>query len=278
MQLNDIQQLNFASIKDNLCILAAGHPMSTIGEEMQMLSSAFQARAACHLLLDFDLQRFVTNLQRGAQARRYYLRKSGEQRSTDSIFTALSRTQSVFDCIVAGDWALAVQIENLSPSVWSPRGEYEEDFCYYKAIHSYLAASVQNGSLTTATAWRQRLETVVDEIPNSLIDGTRAALLRAFLDNEQGRFWGAFESLVELSSDQAAAIPLNDGRVFEFPWLAIDRFMSMELLAWIALAQNRGYRPPQAEYARCPSIAWIGLEAPPPLEDVFEEMEDRFHL
>jgi hypothetical protein len=45
--------------------------------------------------------------------------------------------------------------------------------------------------------------------------------------------------------------------VFEFPWLAADRFVSIELVAWIALARSRRFRPPLPEYERCPSVAWL---------------------
>jgi hypothetical protein len=277
MQLRDLQNLNLDAIQDGLCIVAAGHPMSVMGEDMQSLSQAFEARGIYHLLLDLDGPAFVMNVRRAAHARRYFLRKSREQRSADVLFVALSRTDAIFDCIASGDWALATEIRGLSPQEWSPDGEYYEDFCYHALLHAYVAAAIGRTGLEIAQEWRLRLEPAVAAIPGSAVDVTRLDLCTAFLSGDRDGFWAAFERLVEISGDAAAAVPLADGRVFEFPWLAADRYVSIELLAWIALAQSRGFRPPQPEYARCPSAAWPNGRVET-ASDVFRMMESQFGL
>jgi hypothetical protein len=277
VQLSDLQTLNLDMIQDGLSIVAAGHRMSIMGEDMQFLSQAFEARGIYHLLLELDVARVVINLQRSAQARRYFLRKTREQQSADQLFVALSRTDAIFDCIAGGDWRLAMEIRSLSPQDWSWEGEYFEDFCYHALLHAYVAAAVQRTGLEGAQELRLRLESVVADIPGSAIDVTRLDLCAAFLSGEEDAFWEAFERLVEVSGEIAAAVPLADGRVFEFPWLAADRFVSIELLAWIALARSRGFRPPQPEYNRCPSVAWLNGRVEK-ASDVFLMMESQFGL
>jgi hypothetical protein len=236
-----------------------------------------QARAIYHLLLDFDTSAFALNLQRSGHARRYFLRKSREQGSDDAIFVALSRTDAVFDCIVGGDWPLAVEIRNLSPRQWTPEGEYYEDYCYHGLLYAYVAGAADQADLRVALDWRDRLETAVAGIPRPGLDAGRLDLCTAFLSGKENSFWPAFERLVEISGEAAAAVPLADPRVFEFPWLGAERYISIELLAWISLARSRGFQPPQREYHRCPSAAWTsGRISPPP--DVFLAMEAQFGL
>jgi len=277
MQLNDLHDLNLDAIQDYLCIVAAGHPMAVMGEDMQCLSRAFQARAVYHLLLDFDLAAFRMNLQRSAHARRYFLRKSLDQGSADALFVALSRSDAVFDCIVGGDWPLAKEICDLSPREWTRDGEYEEDYCYHALLHAYVSATLDRTGVAVAEAWRTRFETVVADIPESDIDVTRLELCTALLSPNEEEFWPAFERLVEISAAAAAAVPLADGRVFEFPWLTAERYISIELLAWIALARSRGFRPPQQEYLRCPSSARANGHVES-ATDVFLQMEAQFDL
>jgi len=278
MELRDLQVLNLDTIQDLLCIVAAGHPMSELGEDLQSLSHAFEARGIYHLLLDFDLQAFTMNLQRSAHARRYFLRKSAEQNSDDSLFTALSRTDALFDCIAGGDWSLAPEIYRLSPPTWHPRGEYQEDYCYHGLIHAHVAGVLGSGDPELPKIWRDRLETVVSMIPQSDLDVARLELCTAFVLGEQSVFWLAFDKLVAITGEIATSVPMADGRVFEFPWLAADRYVSIELLAWIALARNRGFRPPQREYDRCPSAGWIGRQAANLFPDLCVAIEAQFGL
>jgi len=258
VELKDIHDLNLDEIKEILSIVATGIPMSDIGEQMQFLSQALEARGIGFLLLDFDTAAFFRNLQRSAHARRFFLRKSREQDSTDTVFLALSRTDALFDCIAGGDWLLAKDILDLSPLSWMPEGEYEEDYCYHGLIHAYLAGIRGSGDPQMAQQWLGRLETVVENIKDSDLDVARLMLCSHFLADAEEDFWRSFTALVGISGDAAAAVPLADGRVFQFPWVVAERHISVELLAWMALARARGFRPAEQVYNRCPSVAWWG--------------------
>ena len=278
MQLREVRDFNLVRLEELLGIVAGGHPMSRLGEDLESLGRAFETRGTMRLLLELDRPRFFVNLQRAAQARRFFLRKSIEQSSTDAIFLALSRTGALFDSIASGQWRLAAELEDLSPLEWMPAGEYEEDYCYHRLIHRYVARVLGGGTdLSAAQQWRNRFAAVVERIPQPGLDKVRLEICTTFLAGEEEPFWGAFEAFVEASGNAASVIPLASGRVFDFPWLTADRHLSIELLAWMALARARGFRPPQREYRRCPSVAWIDgeMESAP---DVFLELESRFGL
>ena len=190
----------------------------------------------------------------------------------DPTFLALSRTDALFDCIAGGDWSLAKDILDLSPLSWMPDGEYEEDYCYHGLIHAYLAGVRGTGDADMAQEWLRRLEAVVEHIKDSDLDVARVMLCTHFLAGAEQDFWSSFEALVGISGDAVAAVPLADGRVFQFPFVAAERHLSVELLAWMALARARAFRPPQQEYHRCPSVAWLGgrVEREP---DLFLDLE-----
>lgn len=277
LRLSDIQDLNLDRLEDHLCIVAGGHPMNRIGEEMELLCKGFQSRGICRLLLEFDTDAFFLNLQRSGHARRYFLRKGREQGFIDPIFPALSRTDALFDCVASGNWSLASEIQDLSPTEWMRDGEYEEDYCYHRVIHALVDAALGRGGRNSAAGWQRRLERVVANIPGAAIDVSRFELCTRFLEDGEDAFWKAFEVLVAASGEAAAAVPLADGRVYDFPWLAPSRYVSVELLAWVALARNRGFTSPEREYNRCPSVAWISGAAQP-APDLFLEIESRFDL
>lgn len=271
VQLSHIHDLNLEQIQELLSIIAAGYPMEALGEEMQFLTQAFEGRAVGFLLLDFNSDAFFRNLQRAAHARRFFLRKSREQGSADTVFVALSRTDALFDCIVGGDWSVATDIQNLSPGSWMTEGEYPENYCYHGLIHAYLAGVGGWGQPNLAHDWLGRLEEAVATVRDSNLDVARLELCTSFLAGREEPFWRAFEVLVGVSGD-AAAVPIPDARISEFPWVAAGQYVSVELLAWIALARARGFRPPQTDYHRCPSVAWthgrIDLEP-----DLFLDLE-----
>jgi hypothetical protein len=277
LELSDVDELNLDKLKEHLAIVAAAHPMRVLGEEIQSLCEGFQARAICRLLLELDVDAFAKNLQRSAHTRRFFLRKSRAQGSIDSLFCALSRTEALFDCIVGGDWSLAPELHGLSAPDWMPEGEYEEDFCYHQLVHALVAGILGTGSPATANAWLVRLQTVVKGISASAVDVCRLEVCTHFAAGDQAAFWGAFEALVQASAEQAAATPLDDGRVFEFPWVETTRHVSIELLAWIAIARARGFEPPQREFVRCPSVAWSAAQARP-VSDLFVRLESQFGL
>jgi hypothetical protein len=277
VQLMEVREFNLAKLEELLGVVAARHPIARLGEDLESLGRAFETRATMRLLLELDRPRFFVNLQRAAQARRFFLRKSIEQSSTDAVFVALSRTGALFDCIASGQWRLAAELEELSPLEWMPAGEYEEDYCYHRLILGYVAGVVGSTDLAAAQPWRNRLAAVVARIPQAGLDASRLDICTSFLAGEEDQFWVTFEALVDASGNAAEAIPLASGRVFDFPWVTADRHVSIELLAWMALGRARGFHPPQREYRRCPSVAWIDghMETAP---DVFLELESRFGL
>lgn len=276
MGLSEAQQLNLHKLEEHIAVVAAGHPMSEIGPECEALGLGFQARGIYLLLLELDAPAFHKNLQRSVHARRYFLRKSREQGSTDDVYLALSRSEALFDAIACGMWPLAVELEQLSPAQRLPEGEYEEDYCYHRLLHTYVGGVIGNNASSEAYPWLERLEEAVDSVEDYPLDETRLEVCRAFLGDDEGGFWDGFASLGAELVD-LADVPLEMRGLFESPWIEARRHLSVELLAWMGLARRRGFEPPCREYPLCPSVAWTPKN-PEATPDLLCEIEQEFGL
>lgn len=256
-------------LQERLAIIASGVPMVELGEVFQELCLGFQASGICSLLLQADAADLHRNLQRSGHARRYFLRKSLEQQSQDSVFVALSRTEALLDVIACGDWALAGELQRWSPQAWLPDGEYESDFCYYALLHAYLGRTGSAFDVQAALPWLSRFEQAL----GTYFD-LRLPLCQRFFEPELdvAAFWEAFEDFVE-EQVRVAAAPVYD----DASWIEPRRFVSVEGLAWLALAASRGLVAPALEYALCPS--WARAPAASPQgADLLVQIEQQFGL
>jgi len=255
-----------AEIEDHILVVAAGHQMVGQGEMFQELCMAFHGRAIFFLLGELDLSHYRWNLERSAHARKFYLRKLREQNAHDTVFTALSRAESVFCAIAIDNLELAQELKNLSAQSWMPDGEYEDDYWYYSLVHTVAA-----GDLTTGLQHFENMTTALDGL-----DDTRLPMCGSLLDNREEDFWPAFSEFVD-ERHERAAIEHDDGRLVGEPWLAAFQHVSVEAIVWLKLAAAQGFQAPEAEYRMCPSVA-LSLPEGQRSPDVFHELEARFGL
>lgn len=253
-------------IEDHILVVAAGHPIVGHGEMFQELCFAFQGRAIFFLLGEMNLTHYRWNLERSVQARRFYLRKLREQGGDDSVFTALSRTESLFAAIATDDLTSAQELRTLSSQSWMPDGEYEEDYCYYALVNAVAA-----GENDSAVQHFRQMATVLDGLQDA-----RLAVCETFLENRQADFWLAFDEFVD-ELHERAVIAHDDGRLVGEPWLAAFQHVSIEAIGWLKLADAKGFQPPEPEYRMCPSVA-LRLSKGDQAPDIFLELESRFSL
>ena len=204
MGLAEAREAITQRLQIELCVAAAGHPVEEVGESYEAICDAFQGLGICELLLNMDINRFQLNLARSAQARQFFLRKSQEKGSTDTIFVALSRTQSLFDAIACGEPQLARGILHFAPDTWMPDGEYEDEYDYQRFVHAISAArSTQAGANAID---------LLDKFEKSANDdmSTRLALCKVFLGGDEQGFWDALSQLL-----LAEGVRLNDESALE---------------------------------------------------------------
>ena len=265
----DVARANAAAleeIEDHLLVVSAGYPMAGQGEMFQELCMAFQGRAIFFLLGDLDLTHYRWNLERSVQARRFFLRKLREQGGDDPVFTALSRTESLFCAIASDDVRSAQELRKLSAQSWMPDGEYEDNFLYYAMVEA------------VATGGRDLAKKHLGLMTNSLngLDDKRPQMCEALLENREADFWSAFSEFVD-ECHERSAFEQGDGRLVGEPWLAAFQHVSVEAITWHKLATAQGFRAPEAEFLMCPSVV-LGLPEGPRSPDIFLEMESRLGI
>jgi hypothetical protein len=252
-------------LEDHISVVAANTPMSEQGASFQEMCTAFEGLAIFYLLDDLNLTRYHWCLQRSAQARIFFLRKLREQR-TRSLFEALSRTNSVFAAIATGDAAVAARIETLSPDVWTPDGEYEDDFWYFRLVHA-----LARGATPEATQHLAAFETALAGDRDA-----RVAVCQTFIEGREEGFWEALSDLADVRREAAAIAP-DAGILHHEPWRWAFALVSLELVAWTKLAVRQGFRAPDLEMRGCPSVALLPSPAGPSVE-IFLELEKEFNL
>jgi hypothetical protein len=142
MDLHQAEPLLVHETRMKMASLATLAPIKSKAQTLRDISRLFQAVAICKLLIHADTSAFRENLVRSAHARLYYLRHVKSEGADDDRFQGLSRTQAVFDAIVAGSPELAREIANLSTDQWHRGWEYEDDFCYYSFVHRLLVEPI----------------------------------------------------------------------------------------------------------------------------------------
>lgn len=260
--LQEIRQNVIEQIKENLAIMASGAPISSIGLSFEETSSSFQTLASCNLLLSMNSDAFSRNLFFSGCTRRYYLDRSRTEENEDSDHLAISRTEALFDAIVARHDALASDIVRLSPANWIPDGEYEEDYCYtaFLHYHSFKGANVDRLVLGRLL---DRFEEILEGEPSPRLD-----VCRAFFNDDAKGFAESFERLL-LAHD--VWIRENESVLGYDPLYLMRSRLFIEGLALLVLAERAGFHT-EREYRFCPGIARLPADTDWP-PDIYTEID-----
>ncbi|KYF90962.1 hypothetical protein BE20_03445 [Sorangium cellulosum] len=257
MSLRDIKADVIDELEENLEIIAAGHPVRELGDTYEDAARCLEALGCCKLLLEMDPARFHRDLVWAGYARRRFLRRSAAEKNEVDHHLARSRCDSFFCAIAAGALALADEIGSLSPTVWIPEGEYEEDFAYFRFLHLFL-----RGAGPTAP--------LVEQMKSALgASSPRLAVVEAFEASDADAFEAAFTALVDDRNDRVD----RDKTMFSDDVTFAPRAsVFVEGLALLRIAELRRLGPRQREYPRCPYAARAVSVSPQP-EDLFDELE-----
>jgi hypothetical protein len=265
VQLESIHQQLVLEIQERLAVVASGARAVEISETFRDLSRNLQALAICHLLESADQDEFRANLERSGQARRHYLRKSRDQGNAIDRNLALSRTEAFFDSVAAGDLSLSKEIADLSVTEWNADWEYEDDFCYYSFLHDLLRSPGSPGT-TRLGATLNRFETALEGV-----DSPRLNVCSALLARKEDGFIEAFQALLESireASDKRREVVESYDLTF---WPR--SFISVEALAVLRIAELRGIRGLERDFALCPALAKLPVLEETTTSDLFEEIE-----
>ncbi|MBZ4422602.1 Imm49 family immunity protein [Myxococcus sp. RHSTA-1-4] len=215
----------------------------TLVRKVDTVCQHFQVLAAGALLLEGSARFFFQNLAQSAENWRRLLVWLARQGWTPPPATW---NVPLLDAVVAEQWTLAVDVARHSARQWQRGEEYEDDFAWAAVLRELvLPDSSGRASLTERL---DRLEAVGAET-----QGPKLAMAKALLAGDGRGFHSAFEaahSAYEEVTERHARMGTLPRRGF-LP----HRYLWMEGLALLRLAERAGLPPPGSYLRYCPRLA-----------------------
>lgn len=245
MHLAEVREDLIDEIQEQLSVVAGSYPITEVGEAFEQISASLQALGICHLLLSMDSIGFTRNLLLSGYSRRHYLRRCQNDGISLDAHLAISRNESIFDVIAVGGMGIAEEIIELSSTTWVEDGEYEDDFCYFFFLHSFLKnMEIPNDELLDSILIR--FEEILDGEPSA-----RLQICRSFQSFDQDSFFSGFEELLEERESQIE----NQTKIVGDDLTFIPKsHVFVEGLALLQIGQKVGFAIDR-EPKYCPSIA-----------------------
>lgn len=265
MDLADVHAALVVEIREGLISLAEPARMSELGGVFETLSSQLEGLALCHLLEFLDQEQFRENMVRSGHARRFFLRRSRLEGNHQDRHLALSRNRAFLDAVVAGSLTVARDIAVLSPDTWNGTWEYQDDFCFYLALHDVVR---EPSAFPTAAA-----HALLDRFASALEGGRSARfdVVEALVRRDPPRF---AEALTALLGEEAARIDkdrtsaaVHEGDVLYWP----NSRISVEGLALLNIADLIRVTV-DADFPLCPPLARLRW-AQDSFRDLFQDIE-----
>jgi hypothetical protein len=227
----------------------------TLVRRVDAICQHFQVLATGALLLEGSTRYFFQNLAQSAENWRRLLTHLSRRG-----WTPPPATQNVpfLNAVATEQWALAAELATHSARQWQKGVEYEDDFAWAAVLHA-LVLQGRPGDVTVNERL-ERLEAVGPETQAS-----RLALAKALLAGDGRGFHAAFEAAhaaYEETTERHAKMNTLPRRSF-LP----HRYVWMEGLALLRLAERAGLPPPDSYLRYCPRLA-LG-KAPVQLESTW---------
>ncbi len=222
-----------------------------LGPIIEDMCLHYRALAICLFADDGNTDDFFHWLLHSPLARKHYLGTlTGGARAATRARRA-SFIAPVQDAIVARQWPLAEQLCALASDSWVEGEEYEDDFCYGMFLGCVLRQVNPAGVLTR---WRKALEGGKDlrlDVASALAGGDAAELEEALL------------ALLRANEERARKMtdPNTPSILASNYWFAPNRWVSVEGLAFLALAERAGIST-DYELQGCPGPLRSGAYAP----------------
>jgi hypothetical protein len=233
------------------------------GNIFEELSRHYRALGICVAVAEGDSDGFFHWLIQSALARRYYLQGIGGEGGGEARYRRTSFVDPVLDAVAARQWDLGREITELSSDTWLPGEEYEDDFLYGLFVKKVLAGT------------EAELPAVLQDWDRALEGGQdlRRDMSAAYAARDASAFCLALRVLLDATEVKAKLVAnrkTDSTLADDFPFHP-NRWVSVEGLAWLALAQRVGLSTP-GEFPACPGSLVAGTYAPfkplayPPIE------------
>lgn len=231
------------------------YPLEQLGSLSLEVSDKLRVLAIIGLLTKGDNDLMCHNLIRSGNARVVFLKRLKLAKVEIDHHMCSGRYEPLLDSIAAGNFELAQQISELSPSEWLKGHEYEDDYCYAQIIQRLIQTEINQNDIFPFLI---QFESYLNDESN-----TRFDICRALVNFERVAFEKAFENLLE---ERELQITMDKGAgQMEDPQIIAKRHVFIEGLALLRIAKKHGLIL-QGEYSCCPSIALMPMKKPFPGE------------
>ncbi len=213
----------------------------------------YRALGICVVVSEANSDAFFHWLIQSGIARKYYLEGVKAEGGGEPAYRRASFVDPILDAVAARQWKLAAELATLSSPTWIEGEEYEDDFLYAEFWRQTLTGDKKHLP-ALADRWRAVLEGGSD---------LRLELVTAFLGGDSNTFAEALRTLLAWKEDEAKKIaaPKADSILADdYPFYP-NRWISVEGLAWLALAERQGIRT-EGSFLGCPDVVRVASYAP----------------
>jgi hypothetical protein len=226
------------------------------------LSTLFRRIAICHLLQDADAPAFLRSLHASGRAYASLLGLVRWEALVDRYYLCVSRAQSFFDALAAGDFATAAEIAAGSAHDFISGEEDEDDFAWMRSVMATLGGG--DCASEDAPTWVTRLERAAAP------DDPRVAICRSLLAGPGGddAFDMAMTALVSRRREQIGEERKSPNAEPEM--LATEGHVYVEGAALCRLARLRGILV-RGRYRLVPEATWTSTLATFPAPSAWQD-------
>jgi len=231
-------------------------------EAMFDMCTQLRRLAIGSLLLDMDLDGFVSHLFRSARCYVCLLEAAQPTPDIDRYYLCLGRAFPLLDAIAIGDDDAIGSIAQLAGKDWIPDYEEEDDYCYFRFLLEYL----QDGD--GLESHLDRFEACVGDAPTHRYD-----VCRALFEKDQGSYWEAVYSYLDEKAEQELEA-LQTTHV-EPEYAATESHLSVEGVALVRQGRAAGFQAAEADFPLVPSFVLQADLAKFPQTDPWSEVRER---
>ena len=239
------------NIENNLFLISSNLDWDTFYRKTSKLCDNFLIIATANIMIDSTPSNFLHNLCRvGENWRRllYFANTHYEQRI--SFF----KDYPLHAAVIVQQKNLITNLIKELPTQWE-QGEEPQD--RYYANHLLLALS------NSRVIINNEIETLLLNLEACEKTGLRTKLIKALLLMEastEDDFWKAFDQL--LTAHQEWVQKKIDQRSYSIEAFLPHSILWFEGMAWLKLAQVKGFTLPNRELAMCPKEALLSMPEP----------------
>jgi hypothetical protein len=241
--LRDLRDGAAETLEATLEAFAPGAPRERLIEDVQAICRALHTTGVSMLLVEGKPQEYFLDLCRAAENWRRLLE---HLRGRELEAPPASYLAPLYGAMAAGEWELARGVAVAVATRWQPGEEYEDDFDWAALIHRCVAGAGQAQLAPYVGSLRRSGQEAY---------GERLEVLQAIWSGDREAFLAAFRAVLAVHGEdmEEAVQSFNTGKLDLAPY----RFVWLEGLALLRLAEEAGLETSSERFLYCPPLARV---------------------